>query len=588
MPDVLFAGAAVAASAAGDAGAAPPTHETPAARRRRQRRTRAATMLGAAWAEGARWATASALAFESELGVHAPLGSWGPRGISSGGNGMVKRQRSLEIKRDWKPKMATFGYIAPEVTGKYTDFPFRVFDSELGAQAPMGYWDPAGYSKDGGAEAPRRRRCTEIKHGRVSMTAYIGHIVPEYFKWPGFVSPSAGLGFADVPNDVAVFSKIPTGGRAQTLFTGLLEVGYLQEDGRAPGDFASAEPLSVPRRAPSMTSAEARKTKINVELAKGRLAMMAVIGGLIQDGLAGAAWGDWAFYTDSPIRAFESELGVQTPVGYWGPAGCRKAGDAEARRHGRCTEIKHGRGSLIACIGHIVPQYFKLPGVVSPSAGLNFADVLNGVAALSKIPAGGWTHTSLFAGLLAAGYFEQEDGGAPGDVANAGPLGVPKGAASTTSAEARRTKLNAEAANGRSPAGPAAPPHRRQAGGEGPHAGGSRCQGVDAAPLMAPARRRADLRGNANEDAHHPGHGRQRHHQQRPSEDPGQGGDPVEPSAHLELARPQVADGYKELQRTAIRRGMPFATARAATTEQLEAWLRMVDEVNEHFRHPGR
>lgn len=30
-----------------------------------------------------------------------------------------------------------------------------------------------------------------------------------------------------------------------------------------------------------------------------------------QDGLTGSAWGDWANYTDSPLRAFENELGVQ-------------------------------------------------------------------------------------------------------------------------------------------------------------------------------------------------------------------------------------------------------------------------------------
>ena len=30
-----------------------------------------------------------------------------------------------------------------------------------------------------------------------------------------------------------------------------------------------------------------------------------------QDGLTGSAWGDWANYTASPLRAFENELGVQ-------------------------------------------------------------------------------------------------------------------------------------------------------------------------------------------------------------------------------------------------------------------------------------
>ena len=31
----------------------------------------------------------------------------------------------------------------------------------------------------------------------------------------------------------------------------------------------------------------------------------------MQDGLTGSAWGDWANYTASPLRAFENELGAQ-------------------------------------------------------------------------------------------------------------------------------------------------------------------------------------------------------------------------------------------------------------------------------------
>ena len=34
-----------------------------------------------------------------------------------------------------------------------------------------------------------------------------------------------------------------------------------------------------------------------------------------QDGLTGSAWGDWANYTASPLRAFENELGVQAGPG---------------------------------------------------------------------------------------------------------------------------------------------------------------------------------------------------------------------------------------------------------------------------------
>ena len=31
--------------------------------------------------------------------------------------------------------------------------------------------------------------------------------------------------------------------------------------------------------------------------------------------MTGNAWGDWASYTDSPLRAFENELGVQAVGG---------------------------------------------------------------------------------------------------------------------------------------------------------------------------------------------------------------------------------------------------------------------------------
>merc|ERR1711920_965823 len=111
--------------------------------------------------------------------------------------------------------------------------------------------------------------------------------------------------------------------------------------------------------------------------------------GFFQDGLTGSAWGDWANYTDSPLRAFESELGVQPPVGFWDPAGYGKDGDADAFRRRRMTEVKHGRNSMIACIGYIVPEYFKWPGYCSPSIALSFEDIPNGLAALSKVPAVG-------------------------------------------------------------------------------------------------------------------------------------------------------------------------------------------------------
>merc|ERR1719181_2376695 len=101
---------------------------------------------------------------------------------------------------------------------------------------------------------------------------------------------------------------------------------------------------------------EARKTKLAAELANGRLAMMAIIGMFFQDGLTGSAWGDWALYTDSPLRAFEGELGVQAPVGFWDPLGLSNDGDEDVFKRRRSVEIKHGRICMLATMGYITPE----------------------------------------------------------------------------------------------------------------------------------------------------------------------------------------------------------------------------------------
>merc|ERR1719245_2908740 len=119
--------------------------------------------------------------------------------------------------------------------------------------------------------------------------------------------------------------------------------------------------------------------------------MMAIIGMFYQDGLTGSAWGDWSLYTDSPLRAFESELGVQPPVGFWDPVGFTKDGDAEAFRRRRTVEIKHGRISMLATMGYMTPEITgKFPGYLSYTADLKFRDIPNGLAAVSKVPGLGW------------------------------------------------------------------------------------------------------------------------------------------------------------------------------------------------------
>merc|ERR1719188_258444 len=80
--------------------------------------------------------------------------------------------------------------------------------------------------------------------------------------------------------------------------------------------------------------------------------MVAIIGMFFQDGLTGSAWGDWALYTASPLRAFENELGVQDPVGFWDPVGYTNDGDVQSFKRRRTVELKHGRISMLATMGY--------------------------------------------------------------------------------------------------------------------------------------------------------------------------------------------------------------------------------------------
>merc|ERR1719284_627342 len=326
----------------------------------------------------------------------------------------------------------------------YTASPLRAFENELGVQAPVGFWDPLGLSKDGDAEVFTRRRVTEIKHGRVSMFACLGYIVPEYFRWPGYCSPSAKLAFTDVPNGLAALSKIPAAGWIQIfLFCGTVEKAVLVHDPtRAPGDFAYGGVLGVPNGS-TLPEGDLRKRKLTSEIANGRLAMMAIIGMFYQDGLTGSAWGDWELYTGSPLRAFENETGVQDPMGFWDPAGFTFDGSVENFARRRQTELKHGRVSMLATIGYIFPENFgKWPGYLSPSSELKFADVPNGLGAISKVPAAGWVQIVAY-----CAYCEVSQNQSAGTPAAAGDFGW-KVITSSDPVE-KQKKLAAEIANGR-------------------------------------------------------------------------------------------------------------------------------------------
>ncbi|KAL9138975.1 Light-harvesting complex [Amphidinium carterae] len=339
---------------------------------------------------------------------------------------------------------------------------------ELGVQEPLGFWDPAGFMKEGDEALFRRYRQTEIKHGRVAMLATMGYITPEITgKLPGYLSPSTGLKYEDIPNGLGAISKVPALGWAQMIaYAAFCELSQDQSPGTpgAKGDLGfkvltSSDPVELEK-------------KLSAEIANGRLAMMAIIGMFFQDGLTGSAWGDWANYTASPLRAFgatnagnkkaktamaffggapgaapsfdpSKELGVQEPLGFWDPAGFMKEGDEALFRRYRQTEIKHGRVAMLATMGYITPEITgKLPGYLSPSTGLKYEDIPNGLGAISKVPALGWAQMIAY-----AAFCELSQDQSPGTPGAKGDLGF-KVLTSSDPVELEK-KLSAEIANGR-------------------------------------------------------------------------------------------------------------------------------------------
>merc|ERR1712079_884804 len=259
-------------------------------------------------------------------------------------------------------------------------------------------------------------------------------------KLPGYLSPSTGLKFEDIPNGLGAVSKVPAAGWLQIIaYFGFCEFSGGFEDYKTgtPGDYGFKVLTSE--------GPEEKTKKLSAEIANGRLAMVAIIGMFFQDGLTGSAWGDWALYTDSPLRAFESELGVQAPVGFWDPLGFTSDGDEASFKRRRSVEIKHGRICMLATMGYITPEITgKWPGMLSKSEGLAFQSIPNGLGALSKVPFTGWVQIVAYCGFTEfKANYDADVRNTPGDMGWKPPL------LATDDPDTKTRRLNAEIANGR-------------------------------------------------------------------------------------------------------------------------------------------
>jgi len=82
-------------------------------------------------------------------------------------------------------------------------------------------------------------------------------------------------------------------------------------------------------------------------------AEVAIIGMFFRYGMTGSAWGDRSLYTASPLRAFQEQLGVQDPVGFWDPVCFTSDGNVEDFKRRPQTEFKYSRDAMLATVGYI-------------------------------------------------------------------------------------------------------------------------------------------------------------------------------------------------------------------------------------------
>merc|ERR1712060_924394 len=157
---------------------------------------------------------------------------------------------------------------------------------------PLDLWDPLGLCED--TSSFPRRRAVEIKHGRISMMAFIGMAFQEFgATFPGSLDLEGNVPFSSVLDDgmgFAALAKVPLGGLAQILLFGFLAETvampsnqYTGGPQNLPGGYDGSPPF-IPGGYPltyQIEDVDERDRALNVEIQNGRAAMLGVTGCMI-------------------------------------------------------------------------------------------------------------------------------------------------------------------------------------------------------------------------------------------------------------------------------------------------------------------
>uniref|UniRef100_A0A7S4J582 Uncharacterized protein n=1 Tax=Odontella aurita TaxID=265563 RepID=A0A7S4J582_9STRA len=164
--------------------------------------------------------------------------------------------------------------FAPAQVGKASTALNVDFSKEIGATAPLGYYDPLNLANDD-QQLFDNLRYVELKHGRVAMLAVTGYLVTK----AGVRLP----GYEDVPSGLAALKAMPTSAWLWTVPTILaLEINMRDATGESEfaGDFRNGFDFGWDQQ-----SDEWKRSKRTIELNNGRAAQMGILGLMVHDAM---------------------------------------------------------------------------------------------------------------------------------------------------------------------------------------------------------------------------------------------------------------------------------------------------------------
>jgi len=178
--------------------------------------------------------------------------------------------------------------FAPAPTGKASTA-LSAFENELGVQDPLGFYDPLGLLDDADQERFDRLRFVELKHGRISMLAFLGQITTRAGNHFGGDIDFAGHSFDSYPNGIAAVlgpDAIPQAGLVQIIaFVGLLELGFCIDVPGTGNEFVGDFRNGAIDFGWDKFDEETKFAKRAIELNNGRAAMLGILGLMIHEEL---------------------------------------------------------------------------------------------------------------------------------------------------------------------------------------------------------------------------------------------------------------------------------------------------------------